>query len=167
MTVAATFSPGELVRARGREWIVLSSGNELRLRPLTGSERLCCGSRVDVMGTGSRGPSGGARLALAGPRLRRLSALPHRSAQALALTSHRPSAVRPAAAIANHRVQDHQELAHAGGERKLRRTAGVGETLVKGTDRRVEADRGERGHEQDLAHAATATGDHTAPAEGT
>jgi hypothetical protein len=38
MTVAATFSPGELVRARGREWIVLSSGDELRLRPLTGSE---------------------------------------------------------------------------------------------------------------------------------
>ncbi|MGH6904508.1 MAG: DEAD/DEAH box helicase, partial [Geminicoccaceae bacterium] len=38
MTIAATFSPGELVRARGREWIVLSSGDELRLRPLTGSE---------------------------------------------------------------------------------------------------------------------------------
>jgi superfamily II DNA or RNA helicase len=38
MTGAATFSPGELVRARGREWIVLSSGDELRLRPLTGSE---------------------------------------------------------------------------------------------------------------------------------
>jgi hypothetical protein len=38
MTVATTFSPGELVRARGREWIVLSSGDELRLRPLTGSE---------------------------------------------------------------------------------------------------------------------------------
>lgn len=38
MTVAASFSAGELVRARGREWIVLSSGDTLRLRPLTGSE---------------------------------------------------------------------------------------------------------------------------------
>lgn len=35
---AATFSAGELVRARGREWIVLSSADTLRLRPLTGSE---------------------------------------------------------------------------------------------------------------------------------
>lgn len=35
---AATFSAGELVRARGREWIVLSSAETLRLRPLTGSE---------------------------------------------------------------------------------------------------------------------------------
>ncbi|WP_247892854.1 DEAD/DEAH box helicase [Azospirillum baldaniorum] len=33
------FSPGELVRARGREWIVLSSGDALRLRPLSGSEQ--------------------------------------------------------------------------------------------------------------------------------
>ena len=38
--------------------------------------------------------------------------------------------------------------------------------LVKGTDRRVEVDRGEGGHEQDLAHAAAATGDHAAPPEG-
>ncbi len=38
MTSAATFSAGELVRARGREWIVLSSADTLRLRPLTGSE---------------------------------------------------------------------------------------------------------------------------------
>jgi superfamily II DNA or RNA helicase len=39
MTLAAGFSPGELVRARGREWIVLTSGDTLRLRPLTGSEQ--------------------------------------------------------------------------------------------------------------------------------
>lgn len=38
MTSAASYSAGELVRARGREWIVLSSGDTLRLRPLTGSE---------------------------------------------------------------------------------------------------------------------------------
>ncbi len=38
MSVTANFSAGELVRARGREWIVLSSGETLRLRPLTGSE---------------------------------------------------------------------------------------------------------------------------------
>ena len=38
MTSAANFSAGELVRARGREWIVLSSAETLRLRPLTGSE---------------------------------------------------------------------------------------------------------------------------------
>ena len=38
MTAIATYSPGELVRARGREWIVLSAGDALRLRPLTGSE---------------------------------------------------------------------------------------------------------------------------------
>lgn len=39
MTAAMqTFSPGELVRARGREWIVLGTDGGLRLRPLTGSE---------------------------------------------------------------------------------------------------------------------------------
>ncbi|MEZ5901222.1 MAG: DEAD/DEAH box helicase [Hyphomicrobiaceae bacterium] len=38
MTSVQTFSPGELVRARGREWIVLTAGDSLRLRPLTGSE---------------------------------------------------------------------------------------------------------------------------------
>src|SRR4051812_33404383 len=37
---AMTFGPGTLVRARGREWIVLpgSAGDLLRLRPLSGSE---------------------------------------------------------------------------------------------------------------------------------
>lgn len=37
---ALTFTPGNLVRARGREWIVLPGGSEdvLRLRPLSGSE---------------------------------------------------------------------------------------------------------------------------------
>src|SRR5260370_25452495 len=37
---ALSFSPGSLVRARGREWIVLPSGAEslLRLRPLSGAE---------------------------------------------------------------------------------------------------------------------------------
>jgi hypothetical protein len=39
MTAIATFSPGELVHARGREWIVLGAGDALRLRPLTGSEQ--------------------------------------------------------------------------------------------------------------------------------
>ena len=32
------FSPGQLVRARGREWVVLESGHALKLRPLAGSE---------------------------------------------------------------------------------------------------------------------------------
>lgn len=38
MSAIQTFSPGELVRARGREWIVIGAGDVLRLRPLTGSE---------------------------------------------------------------------------------------------------------------------------------
>lgn len=38
MSSAICFSAGELVTARGREWIVLSSGDTLLLRPLTGSE---------------------------------------------------------------------------------------------------------------------------------
>jgi hypothetical protein len=38
MSATTTFSPGELVHARGREWIVLGGGGALRLRPLTGSE---------------------------------------------------------------------------------------------------------------------------------
>jgi superfamily II DNA or RNA helicase len=38
MSTTAVFSPGELVHARGREWIVLAGGDALRLRPLTGSE---------------------------------------------------------------------------------------------------------------------------------
>ena len=39
MSAAEGFAPGELVRARGREWIVLASNDALRLRPLTGSEQ--------------------------------------------------------------------------------------------------------------------------------
>jgi len=39
MSASAVFAPGELVRARGREWIVISGGDALRLRPLTGSEQ--------------------------------------------------------------------------------------------------------------------------------
>src|ERR1700685_847330 len=37
---AVTYSPGSLVRARGREWIVLtgSDGEPLRVRPVSGSE---------------------------------------------------------------------------------------------------------------------------------
>ena len=38
MTPMPTFSPGELIHARGREWIVLNAGETLRIRPLTGSE---------------------------------------------------------------------------------------------------------------------------------
>jgi hypothetical protein len=39
MSAIATFSPGELVHAKGREWIVLGAGDALRLRPLSGSEQ--------------------------------------------------------------------------------------------------------------------------------
>jgi superfamily II DNA or RNA helicase len=39
MSADLTFSPGELIRARGREWVVLSAGDALRIRPLTGSEQ--------------------------------------------------------------------------------------------------------------------------------
>ena len=38
MGVAEEFSPGELVRARGREWVVIEAHAALSLRPLTGSE---------------------------------------------------------------------------------------------------------------------------------
>lgn len=38
MATMQDFSPGELVRARGREWIVLGTDGGLRVRPLTGSE---------------------------------------------------------------------------------------------------------------------------------
>lgn len=38
MGLAEQFSPGELVRARGREWVVVDSSNALTLRPLSGSE---------------------------------------------------------------------------------------------------------------------------------
>jgi superfamily II DNA or RNA helicase len=38
MTSPHTFAPGELIHARGREWIVLSAADGLRVRPLTGSE---------------------------------------------------------------------------------------------------------------------------------
>ena len=38
MGVAERFSPGELVRARGREWVVVEAHSALSLRPLTGSE---------------------------------------------------------------------------------------------------------------------------------
>lgn len=32
------FAPGELVRARGREWVVLGAEGGLRVRPLSGTE---------------------------------------------------------------------------------------------------------------------------------
>ena len=38
MGAAEQFSPGELVRARGREWVVVEANSALSLRPLTGSE---------------------------------------------------------------------------------------------------------------------------------
>ena len=38
MAVVERFSPGELVRARGREWVVVEAHSALSLRPLTGSE---------------------------------------------------------------------------------------------------------------------------------
>ena len=38
MGIAEQFSPGELVRARGREWVVVDSSSALTLRPLSGSE---------------------------------------------------------------------------------------------------------------------------------
>ena len=38
MGVVERFSPGELVRARGREWVVVEAHSALSLRPLTGSE---------------------------------------------------------------------------------------------------------------------------------
>ena len=38
MEVAERFSLGELVRARGREWVVVEANSALALRPLTGSE---------------------------------------------------------------------------------------------------------------------------------
>ena len=38
MGIAEQFSPGELVRARGREWVVVEAHAALSLRPLTGSE---------------------------------------------------------------------------------------------------------------------------------
>ena len=38
MGIAEQFSPGELVKARGREWVVVDSSNALTLRPLSGSE---------------------------------------------------------------------------------------------------------------------------------
>ena len=38
MGVSEQFSPGELVRARGREWVVVEAHAALSLRPLTGSE---------------------------------------------------------------------------------------------------------------------------------
>ena len=38
MSVAEQFSPGELVRCRGRDWVVVGADSVLSLRPLTGSE---------------------------------------------------------------------------------------------------------------------------------
>ena len=38
MGIAEQFSPGDLVRARGREWVVIETTDSLTLRPLSGSE---------------------------------------------------------------------------------------------------------------------------------
>ena len=38
MAIAERFSPGELVRARGREWVIVEAHAALSLRPLAGSE---------------------------------------------------------------------------------------------------------------------------------
>ncbi len=39
MEVAEKFSLGDLIRARGREWVVIEAGRTLGLRPLTGTEK--------------------------------------------------------------------------------------------------------------------------------
>ena len=38
MDGAEKFSPGELIQARGREWVVIDATNALTIRPLSGSE---------------------------------------------------------------------------------------------------------------------------------
>jgi superfamily II DNA or RNA helicase len=38
VSLAEKYTPGELLRARGREWVVVESGEVLRIRPLTGAE---------------------------------------------------------------------------------------------------------------------------------
>ena len=45
-----------------------------------------------------------------------------------------------------HGIEDHEELAHGGGERELGRFTGATQTPVKGLEGRVEAHRGEGRH---------------------
>ena len=58
----------------------------------------------------------------------------------------------PRGAMFKHGIEDHEELAHGGGERELGRLTGATQTPVKGLEGRVEAHRGEGRHVERRAH---------------
>src|SRR6266404_1002066 len=90
----------------------------------------------------------GSRRALSRSRLRRLTALSRRSPRPVWLPWLRRSALGtcPGFAVAQHGVEDGQQLAHGGDESETGRFAGVAQTAVEGLERRVVLDGDQASH---------------------
>ena len=85
----------------------------------------------------------GSRRALSRPRLRRLTALSRRSPRPVWLPSLRRSGLTlgPGFAVAQHGIEDGQQLAHHGDEGEAGRFSGLAQTAVEGLEHRVVSDR--------------------------
>src|SRR6266566_554034 len=90
----------------------------------------------------------GSRRALSRSRLRRLTALSRRSPRPVWLPWLRRSALGtcPGFAVAQHGVEDGQQLAHGGDESETGRVAGIAQTAVEGLERRVVLDGDQTSH---------------------
>src|ERR1700752_4553298 len=65
----------------------------------------------------------------------------------------------PANPVAHHRVENRQQLPHAGHQRDFPRLAGSGEAREEGPDHGIAADRGQRGHVQRRTNRGSAAPD--------
>src|SRR5216684_2305625 len=96
----------------------------------------------------SAASSSGSRRALSRSRLRRLTALSRRSPRPVWLPWLRRSALGtcPGFAVAQHGVEDSQQLAHDGDESETGRFAALAQTAVEGLERRVVLDGDQASH---------------------
>src|SRR6266404_3737569 len=90
----------------------------------------------------------GSRRALSRSRMRRLTALSRRSPRPVWLPWLRRSAVRacPGFAVAQHGVENGEQLAHGGDEGEAGRFAGVAQMAIEGLEHRVVLDGDQAGH---------------------
>src|SRR6516225_3310855 len=100
------------------------------------------------MAEGLAASSAGSRRALSRPRLRRLTALSRSSSRPEWQPWLRRSdlGVGPGFVVAQHGIEDGQQLAHRGDKSEAGRFAGLAQTAVETAERRVVLDGDEAGH---------------------
>src|SRR5262245_13191774 len=101
----------------------------------------------------------GSRLALARPRLRRLTALSRRAPRAETPRWSRRSVLgmRPRLVVADHGVECGEQLAHDGDEGEASRFAGLAQASVEASQRWVVPDGDQTGHIERRAHLDAST----------